>query len=124
MLPGMSKAAHNQFPLARIPGAVGFRATCSRVADDDGALKAELADRWGCSFPGRILNISATDVVASADIGLCRRDPVRIHVPIIGWMRGDVAWAQGDHIGIRLRGRIRAEALQAFVKVFGNRPRG
>lgn len=95
-----------------------------RATREDVALETVMSDRWGRSFTGRILNISETGVLAEADIDLCERDTVRIDVPTIGWMRGQVAWALGNRIGIQFRERITPVAFAAFVSVFGTHPRG
>lgn len=95
-----------------------------RAERQEVALETVLSDRWGRSFTGRILNISETGVLAEADIDLCERDPVRIDVPTIGWMRGHVAWALGNRIGVQFRERITPTAFGAFVSVFGAHPRG
>jgi hypothetical protein len=95
-----------------------------RTTREDVALETMMADRWGRSFSGRILNVSETGLLAEADVDLCERDPVRIDVPTIGWMRGTVAWALGNRIGVQFRERITPHALNAFVRVFGAHPRG
>jgi len=120
----MDQIAQPLAPSAQPLAAHIFESDRRRATREDVALETVLSDRWGRSFSGRILNISETGVLAEADVDLCERDSVRIDVPTIGWMRGQVVWALGSRIGIEFRDRITPVAFQAFVSLFGEHPRG
>lgn len=101
-----------------------FETDRRRTTREDVALETLMADRWGRTFTARILNISETGLLAETDVDLCERDPVRIDVPTIGWMRGDVAWVLGNRAGVQFREQITTTAFHSFVSLFGTDPRG
>jgi PilZ domain len=120
----MDQIAQPLGPAAPPLAAHVFETDRRRATREDVALETVMADRWGRSFTGRILNMSETGLLAEADVDLCERDPVRIDVPTVGWMRGQVAWALSNRIGVRFRDRITPDAFASFVSVFGAHPRG
>ncbi len=95
-----------------------------RALREDVALETLMADRWGRTFPARLINLSQSGFMAITEIDLCERDTVRIEIPTIGWQRAEIAWALGNRIGAALREPIADHAFVSFVSVFGTMPRG
>ncbi len=95
-----------------------------RVAREDVALETLMADRWGRTFPVRLINLSQQGFMATAEVDLCERDTVRIDIPTIGWQRADIAWVLGNRLGASLRDTITPDAFASFVSLFGTNPRG
>lgn len=82
------------------------------------ALETLMCDREGRTFGTQMLNLSCTGFMAITDAPLCERDPVRIDVPTIGWLRADIVWVLGDRIGARFREPIDPFELETFERVF------
>ncbi len=95
-----------------------------RAAREEVALETQMADRWGRVFPAQLINLSSHGFMATTEVQLCERDPVRIEIPTIGWQRAEVAWVLGDRLGAALRDPIAEHAFLSFVSVFGTTPRG
>ena len=83
------------------------------------ALETLMCDREGHTFGTRILNLSLTGMMASTEAPLCERDPIRIDLPIIGWVKADIMWVLGDRVGARFRTPIEESELSMFQRVFG-----
>ena len=83
------------------------------------ALDTLMCDREGRTFGVQILNLSNGGLMAIAETDLCERDPVRIDLPTIGWIRATVVWVLGDRIGVQVRDAIDPDELAVFCKLFG-----
>src|SRR3978361_946090 len=79
------------------------------------ALDTLMADRESRAFAVRSLNLSPEGFMAQSDWPLCERAPVRVDIPTIGWLRGDVVWVLGDRVGANFRDLIEPEAYATFV---------
>jgi PilZ domain len=77
-----------------------------------------MCDRNHNVFRASIHNLSLTGLMATADFELRQRDPLRVDLPTIGWVRCDVVWVLGGRIGARFRVPIR----QYELELFGHRP--
>jgi hypothetical protein len=82
------------------------------------AFETLMSDREGNVFGAGVLNLSLTGLMATTDVPLCQRDPVRIDLPTIGWVRADIVWVLGDKIGARFRQPIRQYELDLFQSRF------
>jgi PilZ domain len=83
------------------------------------ALDTLMCDRENRTFGVQILNLSNGGLMAIAETDLCERDPVRIDLPTIGWIRATVVWVLGDRIGVQFRDPIDPDELAVFCKLFG-----
>lgn len=83
------------------------------------AFETLMCDREGNSFGAGIVNLSLGGLMARVDAELHERDPVRIDLPAIGWVRADLVWVLGDMIGARFREPIRQHELEMFEARFG-----
>jgi PilZ domain len=81
------------------------------------ALETLMCDREGRTFGTKILNMSCTGIMAITEAPLCERDPVRIDLPILGWLRADIVWVLGDRVGARFRTPIDRYELEMFERV-------
>lgn len=103
------------------PLAAHIFATDRRRSDrSELALDTLMSDRMGQVFGVRILNLSEHGFMATTEIGLCERAPVRVDLPMIGWMRADIMWALGDKVGAAFREPIDPAILTAFVGNYGD----
>ncbi len=82
------------------------------------AIDTLMYDRDGHTFGARILNISNGGLMATTEAPLCERDPVRIDLPTIGWVRCEIVWVLGDRVGARFRDGVDENELTAFKRVF------
>lgn len=80
------------------------------------ALDTLMCDREGRIFGTNVLNMSRSGFMAVTDTPLCERDPVRIDLPMIGWIRADVVWVLGERIGARFREPIEAFELEMLER--------
>ena len=83
------------------------------------ALDTLMCDREGRSFGVRILNLSNGGLMAVTESPLCERDPVRVDLPTIGWVRAMVVWVLGDRVGVQFRDPIDPDELAIFCRLFG-----
>jgi PilZ domain len=83
------------------------------------ALDTLMCDREGRTFGTKILNLSCSGMMALTETPLCERDPVRVDLPTIGWLRADIVWVLGDRVGARFRQPIDPFELEMFERVFG-----
>ncbi|MDB5702082.1 MAG: hypothetical protein JWL66_2281 [Sphingomonadales bacterium] len=88
------------------------------------ALDTLMSDRESRTFAVRILNLSEGGLMGQSEWPLCERAPVRVDVPTIGWLRADIIWVLGDRFGGNFREPVDPEAFAAFVRIFGEHPRG
>ena len=82
------------------------------------ALETLMCDREGRTFGAQILNMSNGGLMATTEAPLCERDPIRIDLPTIGWLRATVVWVLGDRIGVEFRDPIDPDELAAFYRLF------
>jgi len=80
------------------------------------ALDTLMCDRAGRTFGTKVLNMSRSGFMAITETPLCERDPVRIDLPMIGWIRADVVWVLGERIGARFREPIEAFELEMLER--------
>lgn len=83
------------------------------------ALDTLMCDREGRTFGVQILNLSNGGLMAITETPLCERDPVRIDLPTIGWIRATVVWVLADRVGVQFRDPIDPDELAVFCKLFG-----
>lgn len=83
------------------------------------ALDTLMCDREGQSFGVQILNLSNGGLMAVTESPLCERDPVRVDLPTIGWVRAMVVWVLGDRVGVQFRDPIDPDELAIFCRLFG-----
>ena len=83
------------------------------------ALDTLMCDREGRTFGAQILTMSNGGLMATTEAPLCERDPVRIDLPTIGWLRATVVWVLGDRIGVEFRDPIDPDELAVFCRLFG-----
>jgi hypothetical protein len=82
------------------------------------ALDTLMCNREGHTFAAKVLNLSNGGLMAVTEAALCERDPVRIDLPTIGWLRATVVWVLGDRVGIQFRDPIDPDELAVFCKLF------
>jgi hypothetical protein len=82
------------------------------------ALDTLMCDREGHSFGAQILNLSNGGLMAITEAPLCERDPVRVDLPTIGWIRATVVWVLAERVGIQFRDPIDPDELAVFCKLF------
>lgn len=90
-----------------------------KIARYDIALETQMCDREGRSFPARILNVSNGGLMAESDTPLHERDPVRIELPTVGWLRADIVWVLGNRFGMKFRDPIAPRTFAIFCNLFG-----
>ncbi len=83
------------------------------------ALDTLMCDREGRTFGAQILNLSNGGLMATTEAPLCERDPIRIDLPTIGWIRATVVWVLADRVGVQFRDPIDPDELAVFCKLFG-----
>ena len=83
------------------------------------ALDTLMCDREGRTFGVQILNLSNGGLMAITEAPLCERDPVRIDLPTIGWIRATVVWVLAERVGVQFRDAIDPDELAVFYKLFG-----
>lgn len=77
-----------------------------------------MCDRNNNTFRASVHNLSLTGLMATADFELRQRDPLRVDLPTVGWVRADVVWVLGGKIGARFRVPIRQHELKLFQARF------
>jgi hypothetical protein len=70
-----------------------------RLARQDIEADTLMTDREGRLSGIRLLNLSEEGFMAVTDMDHCERDPVRIDMPVVGWVRAEIIWALGERIG-------------------------
>lgn len=90
-----------------------------RSARAEIVLDTLMADREGRVFGARILNLSEHGFMAQVEADLCERAPVRLDLPTIGWLRADIIWELGTHVGGAFRRPIDPQSYAALVRTFG-----
>lgn len=83
------------------------------------ALDTLMCDREGRTFGVQIINLSNGGLMAITEAPLCERDPVRIDLPTIGWIRATVVWVLAERVGVQFRDPIDPDELAVFCKLFG-----
>ncbi len=83
------------------------------------ALDTLMSDREGRTFGVQILNLSNGGLMATTESPLCERDPVRVDLPTIGWVRATVVWVLGERVGVQFRDPIDPDELAVFCRLFG-----
>ena len=82
------------------------------------SLDTLMCDREGRTFGVRILNISNGGLMATTEAPLCERDPVRVDLPTIGWVRASVVWVLAERVGVQFRDPIDPDEMAMFARLF------
>ena len=75
-----------------------------------------MTDREGNLSGVKLLNLSEDGFMAITDVDQCEREPIRIEMPFVGWVRADIVWALGDRIGAAFREPLSMFQLEAVVR--------
>jgi hypothetical protein len=75
-----------------------------------------MTDREGRLSGIRLLNLSEDGFMAVTDVDQRQREPIRVDMPIIGWVRADIVWVLGERIGAAFRQPIPAHLMAAIVR--------
>ena len=86
-----------------------------RSARSDVTADTLMTDREGRLSGLRLLNLSAEGFMGLADVDLCEREPIRVDMPAIGWVRADIVWVLGGKIGAAFRTALPPHDLRAVL---------
>jgi hypothetical protein len=75
-----------------------------------------MTDREGRLSGVRLLNLSEDGFMAITDVDQCEREPIRIDMPIVGWVRADIVWVLGERIGAAFRESLSPAVMTAIVR--------
>ncbi|WP_216403165.1 PilZ domain-containing protein [Arcanobacterium phocae] len=98
-------------PLAKHVAQVNRR----RTAREDIKADTLMADREGRVSGIRLLNLSEDGFMAITDTDQCEREPIRIDMPLVGWIRADIVWVLGERIGAQFREPLTPQQLREIV---------
>ena len=87
-----------------------------RSAREDIRADTLMTDRQGRLSGVRLLNLSEDGFMAVTDVDQCEREPIRIDMPIVGWVRADIVWVLGERIGAAFRDSLTPQAMAAIVR--------
>ena len=87
-----------------------------RSAREDIRADTLMTDREGRLSGVRLLNLSEDGFMAVTDVDQRQREPIRIDMPVIGWVRADIVWVLGERIGAAFREPIPAHLMAAIVR--------
>ena len=90
-----------------------------RVKREDIAADTLMTDREGRLSGVRLLNLSEDGFMAVTDMDQVEREPIRIDMPVVGWVRADIVWVLGERIGAAFREPLSPEMLTAVVDEVG-----
>jgi len=74
-----------------------------------------MTDREGSLSGVRLINLSEDGFMALTDMDQRQREPIRIDMPVIGWVRAEIVWVLGDRIGAAFREPLTPQMLRAIV---------
>jgi hypothetical protein len=86
-----------------------------RMARQDIEADTLMTDRQGRLSGIRLLNLSEEGFMAVTDMDLCEREPVRIDMPVVGWVCAEIIWALGERIGATFRQPLTPLQMSAIV---------
>ncbi len=86
-----------------------------RSARQDIHADTLMTDREGRLSGIRLLNLSEDGFMAVTDMDQCEREPIRIDMPIVGWVRADIVWVLGERIGAAFRQSLTPQQMRAIV---------
>lgn len=87
-----------------------------RAAREDIQADTLMTDREGRLSGVRLLNLSEDGFMAITDVDQCEREPIRVDMPIVGWMRADIVWVLGERIGATFREPLTPLQMEAVVR--------
>ena len=87
-----------------------------RSARTDIAADTLMTDREGRLSGVRLLNLSEDGFMAITDMDQREREPIRIDMPFVGWVRADIVWVLGERIGAAFREPLNPHAHAAIVR--------
>lgn len=86
-----------------------------RSARQDIHADTLMTDREGRLSGVRLLNLSEDGFMAVTDMDQCEREPIRIDMPLVGWVRADIVWVLGERIGAQFRESLTPHQMRAIV---------
>lgn len=89
-----------------------------RSAREDIQADTLMTDREGRLSGVRLLNLSEDGFMAVTDMDQCEREPIRIDMPMVGWIRADIVWVLGERIGAQFRESLTPMHMRAIVAEF------
>ena len=87
-----------------------------RTARQDIRADTLMTDREGRLSGVRLVNLSEDGFMAVTDMDQCEREPIRIDMPLIGWVRADIVWVLGERIGAAFREPLTPHQMSAIVR--------
>ena len=75
-----------------------------------------MTDREGNLSGVKLLNLSEDGFMAITDVDQYEREPIRIEIPFVGWIRADIVWVLGERIGAAFREPLTLFQLEAVVR--------
>ncbi len=87
-----------------------------RAAREDIQADTLMTDREGRLSGVRLLNLSEDGFMAITDVDQCEREPIRVDMPVVGWMRADIVWVLGERIGATFREPLTPLQMSAVVR--------
>jgi len=87
-----------------------------RAAREEIHADTLMTDREGRLSGVRLLNLSEDGFMAITDMDQCEREPIRIDMPIVGWVRADIVWVLGERIGAAFREALTPLQMGAIVR--------
>lgn len=87
-----------------------------RSARQDIQADTLMTDREGRLSGVRLLNLSEDGFMAVTDMDQCEREPIRIDMPVVGWVRADIVWVLGERIGAAFREPLTPQQMGAVVR--------
>ena len=78
-----------------------------------------MTDREGRLSGVRLLNLSEDGFMAITDMDQTEREPIRIDMPIVGWLRADIVWVLGERIGAAFRDPLPPHIHDRIVREVG-----
>ena len=86
-----------------------------RSAREDIHADTLMTDREGRLSGIKLLNLSEDGFMAVTDMDQCEREPIRVDMPLVGWVRADIVWVLGERIGAQFREPLSPHQLRAVV---------
>ncbi len=78
-----------------------------------------MTDREGRLSGIRLLNLSEDGFMAVTDMDQREREPIRVDMPMVGWVRAEIVWVLGERIGAAFRESLSPQMLSAVVNEVG-----
>ncbi len=89
-----------------------------RTQREDIAADTLMTDRENRLSGIKLLNLSEDGFMAVTDMDQCEREPIRVDMPMVGWVRADIVWVLGERIGAQFRQPLTPHQLGAIVREF------